>query len=512
MKSGAIFDPRFLAFYQPLHEKFTRWQQRIAHDRQSRTQQLTLGKLRVGYKESYKFWPKGIQFATLPKSVDVPEKFDIQIPSWCADQRNQMTGPADDAALVVKMLNSGAPGVMIDLEDSQANRWDNTAQAYTNLYNLFKGNLTYEKSGEEVGVKTETPTVVWVRPRGLHMSQILKFPMALQSVLTSATLLDVAITAFNFANTKLPCTKQSLCYYIPKTEYAEEAEWWKELFEDIEKARGWPPKTIKCMALVEAHSFAYQAEEFVWRLRDHIVGLNLGRWDYMASLIEQNLWDPGWVLPDRNTIPHDVAFFQNLRKHLVNVCHKHGILAIGGMTALYPSRRDAELNDRALKALEADKRNEAQMGMDGAWTGHPDQNQIAVDQFPEPNQLEVVHENLPREVDLRPPIEGGDVTVEGTRQCVRVAIRYRNGVLNGKGASLLDGYMEDLATDRICRLMIAQRLEHLEDHTRELVSRLFDEELERLLEEGGEAGSEETLRKARVLTEQYVVEGTHTPT
>ncbi len=140
------------------------------------------------------------------------------------------------------------------------------------------------------------------------------------------------------------------------------------------------------MALVEAHSFAYQIEEFAYNLRDHILGLNLGRWDYMASLIHFNLDDPDWVLPDRNTIPHDVAFFQNLRERIPEICHRHGLLAIGGMTALFPDRSNPELNARALAALEQDKRNESNSLFDGAWTGHPDQNAIAVAQFPEPNQ------------------------------------------------------------------------------------------------------------------------------
>jgi malate synthase len=527
MKAGALLDPRFLAFYQPLHEKYTIWQQQIAHTRANRTMGITTYKLRVGYQDEYEMWPgllQGNSLLTKPKfPKDIEKDFYIQIPSWCSDQRNQMTGPIDDAALVVKMLNSGAPGVMVDAEDSQANQWDNTSKMINNLFQLFQGKvqppggkrvtppLTYTKNGKQFGIKTDTPTVLWFRPRGLHMSQVLRFPMSLSSVTTSASLFDVAVAAFSFSTENLPCKEQPLCIYIPKTEYAEEALWWDSLFKDLAHQRGWPEDSIKCMALVEAHSLAYQAEEFIWNLKDHIVGLNLGRWDYMASLIDQNLWDPKWVLPDRNTIPHDVAFFQNLRKHLVNVCHKHGILAIGGMTALYPSRSDSELNTRALKGLEADKKNEAQMGMDGAWTGHPDQNKIAVDQFPEPNQLEVIHDDLPDQVDLRPPLEGGSVTEDGTRQCIRVAIRYRNGVLNGKGASLLDGYMEDLATDRICRLMVAQRLQHLPDHDHAVIRRLFDEELERLLEEGGEVGTEETLRKARLLTEQYVVNGYHNP-
>ena len=155
-----------------------------------------------------------------------------------------------------------------------------------------------------------------------------------------------------------------------------------------EARAAWPHDYIKCMALVESHPLAFQMEEFTYNLRDHIIGLNLGRWDYMASLIHFNLDDPDWVLPDRNTIPHNVPFFQNLRELMPEICHHRGILAIGGMTALYPSREDAELNARALAVLEKDKKNEADCLMDGAWTGHPDQNAIAVAQFPYPNQLQ----------------------------------------------------------------------------------------------------------------------------
>jgi len=247
--------------------------------------------------------------------------------------------------------------------------------------------------------------------------------------------------------------------------------------------------------------------------------LNLGRWDYMASLIHFNLDDPRWLLPDRNTIPHDVPFFQNLRELLPEICHKRGALAIGGMTALYPSRQDPELNARALAVLEKDKKNEATSLMDGAWTGHPDQNQIALEQFPTPNQLHARRAAANRYPDLRPvPTGVGKRTVEGSRAAIRTVIRYRNGVLNGKGASLLDGYMEDLATDRIYRLMLAQRLEHsratpvVDDasspvlHTPELLSKLFDEELERLITHPprGESGTPETLRDARRIAEAMI--------
>src|SRR5256885_13077569 len=284
--------------------------------------------------------------------------------------------------------------------------------------------------------------------------------------------------------------KHPLCISIPKSESADEALWWRDLFQMIARLKGLPTNAIKCMALVESHPLAFQMEEFAWNLRDHVVGLNLGRWDYMASLIHFNLENPEWVLPDRNTIPHNVAFFQNLRNLLPEICHKHGMLAIGGMTALFPSREDPELNARALKALAEDKKNEANSLMDGAWTGHPDQNEIAVSQFPAPNQLQARPADGNTHPDLRPLPKGvGKRTLAGTRAAVRTVIRYRNGVLNGKGASLLDGYMEDLATDRIYRLMLAQRVRHADTvrivdaggapvpHDQALLDRCFDEAL-----------------------------------
>jgi malate synthase len=92
-------------------------------------------------------------------------------------------------------------------------------------------------------------------------------------------------------------------------------------------------------------------------------------------------------------------------------------------------------------------------------------------------------------------------------------IRYRNGVLQGKGASLLDGYMEDLATDRIYRLMIAQRLRYPGPYTPRSLSRLFDDELQRILDESPGASERERdrYRAAREVSEQMIVLGAFDP-
>ena len=513
----------FFDFLFPLHRDFTPRQQALAAKRAEVLAEAHRGKL-----------PDH-----LPPSEATEGDWRINLPAWCSDQRNQMTGPGDSADLIVKMLNSGSPGVMLDVEDSMANYWQNlmcdeqdnvsaplSAEMVCGIQNIIaalKGELTYfdAKRNQPVGIKDpKSKTVIWVRPRGLHISQA----GVMKDELMSASLFDVAMFAYQVDPAWM---KHPLAIYIPKSESAEEALWWRDLFQEIARLRGWEPNYIKCMALVESHPMAYQMEEFLYNLSDHILGLNLGRWDYMASLIHFNLEDPNWVLPDRNTIPFNIPFYQNLRELMVEICHKRGAMAIGGMTALYPSREDPELNARALAVLEQDKKNEANVGMDGAWTGHPDQNEIAVAQFPNPSQLQKRYPKTPRYPDLRPAPKGvGARTVAGTRAAVRTVIRYRNGYLNGKGASLLDGYMEDLATDRIYRLMIAQRAKHAANvpildetgaavrHTPEFVSQLFDEEVDRIERElpaDTPADAREKYRQARKISEEMIVNGHFNP-
>jgi len=500
------FPRGFWDFFLPMHQRYTPRQQQLIARRAQVLEAAHHGKL-----PTY-----------LPPLPATTTDWRVTVPEWAHDQRNQMTGPSDDAELVVKMLNSGAPGVMIDLEDSMANFWPNLMQGYRNTLAALRGELSYfdKKRNTEVKIK-DSKTVAMTRARGLHISQA----GLVKGEVVSASLLDVAYIVHQSDPGTL---KHPLVFYIPKSESAEEALWWNDLFNELEQRKGLPRGAIKCFALVESHPLAFQMEEFLYNLREHILGLNLGRWDYMASLIHFNLPDPEWVLPDRNTIPHDVPFFQNLRTLMPEVCHKHGAMAIGGMTALYPSRVDAELNARALAVLEKDKKNEADCLMDGAWTGHPDQNEIAVQQFPHPNQLHKRPKLASTQPDLRPvPAGVGERTLAGTRAAVRTVIRYRNGVLNGRGASLLDGYMEDLATDRIYRLMLAQRVRHRDRieitdehsgkpvaHTPELVTQLFDEELERILRDlPSEAAESEraTFPKARRIAEDMIRSGEFDP-
>ena len=145
-----------------------------------------------------------------------------------------MTGPADDAELVVKMLNSGAPGVMLDLEDSMANTWSNLTTGLANIDAALKGELTYfdAKRNRNVGIN-DSKTVTFIRPRGLHISQA----GILNDELMSASLFDVAMVAYKADVDRL---RHPLSFYIPKSESAEEALWWRDLFRAIEALKKLP--------------------------------------------------------------------------------------------------------------------------------------------------------------------------------------------------------------------------------------------------------------------------------
>src|SRR5208282_1319382 len=146
----------FMDFLLPLHRAFTPLQQELALRRVE-----VLQRSLEGDKPTHRF-----------PSDTVRNGWRIQLPEWCRDQRNQMTGPADDGDLCVKMLNSGAPGVMLDLEDSCVNEWSHHQTGVQNILACLRGQLTYYDKKRDRAVNIQpSSTVIFTRPRGLHLSQ-----------------------------------------------------------------------------------------------------------------------------------------------------------------------------------------------------------------------------------------------------------------------------------------------------------------------------------------------------
>jgi malate synthase len=243
-------------------------------------------------------------------------------------------------------------------------------------------------------------------------------------------------------------------------------------------------------------------DEILYELRDHASGLNAGRWDYLFSIIK-NFRDagPDFVLPDRAAVTMTAPFMRAYTELLVATCHRRGAFAMGGMAAFIPSRRDPEVNERALEKVRQDKEREAADGFDGSWVAHPDLVPVCMEVFDRtlgdaPNQLDRLRPEVAVGADdlLDIAATTGAVTEAGLRLNVDVGLRYIEAWLRGNGAAAIHNLMEDAATAEISRSQVWQWVHNgvaLADTgqavTAELVRRIVEEELSSIRAEMGAA-------------------------
>jgi malate synthase len=133
-------------------------------------------------------------------------------------------------------------------------------------------------------------------------------------------------------------------FYLPKIAGHLEARWFNEVFTWSEQRLGIPHGSIKATVLIETILAAFEMEEIIYELRDHMAGLNAGRWDYMFSAIKKFHHDPDSLWPDRSQVTMTVPMMRAYTELMVRTCHKRGAHAIGGMAAFIPSRKDSEVN------------------------------------------------------------------------------------------------------------------------------------------------------------------------
>ena len=442
---------------------------------------------------------RGATFDFLAETQDVREgDWTIEsVPDDLADRRVEITVPTD-RKMLINALNSGARTIMADFEDSLSPTWENVVGGQANVIDALEGSIEHtEPDGREYRVEAESPPPLVVRPRGWHL---LDRHVLVDGKPVSASLLDFGLF-FHHNAQRLVDAGSGPYVYLPKLESYKEARLWNEVFRLAQEAVDLDPGTIKATVLIETLPAAFQMEEILHELRDHVVGLNAGRWDYIFSVIRCFPDRPEFILPDRTKVTMTVPFMRAYTELLVATCHRRGAHAMGGMAALVPSRKDPEGNERALAVVAEDKQREAADGFDGTWVAHPDAVQTALEQFDEvlgdaPNQVERQRDDV--EVcagdllDVASAGGAGEVTEEGLRSDVNVGIQYISSWLRGKGAAAIYGLMEDAATAEIARSQVWQWRRHgvtLPDGTPiddELVRRVESEELERIREEIGD--------------------------
>jgi len=378
------------------------------------------------------------------------------IPADLLDRRVEITGPTD-RKMIINALNSGAPVFMTDFEDSNSPTFANMIEGQINLIDRWQGMLDFTdpQSGKHYSLNPD-PAVLIVRPRGWHL---VEKHLTVDGEPMAGALFDFGLYFFHNAKPALEAGSGPY-FYLPKMESHREAELWNDVFIAAQEQLGLPKVTIKATVLIETLPAAFEMEEILFSLKDHITGLNCGRWDYIFSFIKTLKSHSAYLLPDRSQVVMSKAFLAAYSNLLIKTCHRRGAYAMGGMAAQIPNRKDAAANDAAFAKVRADKEREARNGHDGTWVAHPDLVPVAKEVFdrlmPSKNQLHVKREDvIARQADLLQVHEGAR-TEAGFRENIRVGVQYLEAWLRGRGAVPLYDLMEDAATAEISRSQIWQ--------------------------------------------------------
>ncbi|WP_261883226.1 malate synthase A [Vibrio pelagius] len=469
-----------LIFLEALMKKFGERRQNLLTDREAKQAQFDAGAL-----PDFRDDTAAIRDDKTWKVATPPPEL--------LDRRVEITGPIE-RKMVINALNSGAKVFMCCFEDASSPTWENMVDGQINLRDANLGTISYYDEKKQKNYQlVNNPALLIARPRGIHLpEQSIQFnnqPIA-------GCLMDFALYFFHNYHSR---AEQGLgvYYYIPKLESMEEAQWWDDIFSFTEQYFKVPKGTIRATVLIETLPAVFQMDEILYAMRDHIVAMNCGRWDYIFSYIKTLKNHQDRILPDRHGIGMDQEFLNAYSQLLVRTCHARGALAMGGMSAFIPAKDPAEMERVTAKVIE-DKQRESKNGHDGTWVAHPALVDLAMSEFDKHldgkvNQIDFQspqHE-ISAELLLKPC--EGTRDEAGVRKNIRIALYYIEAWIQGHGCVPIYGLMEDAATAEISRANIWQWIHHgvtLDDgqtFTKELFHSWLYQELDTIKQEVGEA-------------------------
>jgi len=470
--AGEVLTPEALGFVAQLHRSFTTRRLRLLDERAQRQARFDAGEL-----------PD-----FLPNTLHVREDESWRVapaPPDLDDRRVEITGPAEPK-MMINALNSGARVFMADFEDALSPTWDNVVTGQWAVREAVRGSLTFQTDEKAYELNPSGLATLVIRPRGWHLDEA---HVLVDGSPISASLFDFGLVFFHNSREQLD-RGSGPYFYLPKLESHLEAELWNDVFVAAQEALAIPQGSIRATVLIETILAAFEMDEILYELRDHAAGLNAGRWDYIFSIIKKFRSRPDFVLPDRAAVTMAVPFMRAYTSLLVRTCHRRGAHAMGGMAAFIPSRRDPEVNEKALAKVREDKERESSDGFDGTWVAHPDLVPVAREVFDgvlgdAPNQKGKLRPDVSVDaatlLDVRIP--DGRVTERGVRGNVSVGLSYLASWLAGNGAAAINNLMEDAATAEISRSQLWQWRTHavpLDDGspmTAERYATIRDEEL-----------------------------------
>ena len=432
-----------LQFIARLHKEFNKRRDELLRARDERQKAIDQGVLP--------------DFLSATESIRNSEWKIGPLPDCLQDRRVEITGPTD-RKMIINALNSGAKVFMADFEDSTSPTWRNVIEGQLNLYDAIRREIDFELADGKKYALNEEVSVLNVRPRGWHL---LEKHILVDGEPVSASLVDFGLFIFHNGR-HLASEGKGPFFYLPKMESHLEARLWNDVFIHSQEELLLPRGTIKATVLIETILGAFEMDEIIYELREHLAGLNAGRWDYIFSIIKKMKNHKNFILPDRSQVTMTAPFMKAYAELLVKTCHRRGAHAIGGMSAFIPSK-DEVVNAKAFEQVSADKEREVSQGYDGTWVAHPklvsiEQNAFDAKLGDRPHQKEILRADIAASskdllaVNSIPQI----ITEKGVRSNINVALLYIESWLRGIGAAALHNLMEDAATAEISRAQLWQ--------------------------------------------------------
>lgn len=319
---------------------------------------------------------------------------EVPIPKDAHPLRNpglELTGPWHPLDMAFNALNSPAPMNMPDFEDAAPPHFlpDGTSSnqpvgifaALQNAKDIFEGRWkgrAYEvvKKGKKREYKISNPPEKWPirfgRPPGVHITYD---HITVDGQPAPALVVITVLWIFNNYDA-LRRAGTGVYFYIPKIQTPEEALILEKLLARLEGMIGVAAGTFKIKVLYEEGNAGRTLPAIAWMLRRRLLGTNVGRWDYLGSLMEMWKDDPQGVYPDPQTIgmasPNMIAYQRYNALIMLMAGMKNGELEnaapIGGMAAVMiyqlgdPYGR-SRYNPLALRAMVIDKLRERMLGL-----------------------------------------------------------------------------------------------------------------------------------------------------
>ena len=483
--ADAIVTAQATDFLSDLHHNFESERQRLLAERVIHQNRIDAGELPS-------FRPETAHIRSGEWGVAPP-------PPDLRDRRTEVTGPVT-AEFMIEALNSGAKVFMADFEDATSPTWHNILTGQANVKAAYAGELT--------SLDDESATLM-VRTRAWHLEES---HITVDGKPISAALTDFGLCFIHNFDTAIE-RGSGPYFYLPKLEGQADARLWNQVFDYTEDRFGLQRGTIRVTVLVETILAAFDMDEILFELRDHITGLHTGNWDYLFSVAKTFRKNPDFLLPDRDQITVKTPFMRAFTELLVSTCHRRRAHAIGGMSGVIPDVDNPARTAGALRKVAADKRREAGDGFDGTRIAVPQIVPTAAVEFDKvlgnrSNQVERQRDDVYVTAGdlLAVSSTRGTVSEGGVRTNIRIVIRYLGEWLVGNGAVPIDDHLEDTAMAEVCRAQLWQWCHHqvqlsnglVLDHG--LLERLIAEETEMLCTElGAQAWSAGRFVEAREL-------------